>query len=187
MRAKVSIILLLVFSLFLPEMAVAQETPNLRFVNIESIQNTIYETDYASYPAVLVNYTFALTNIQVAGDRVNFKFWLGDGEIADWWTSFSGDPPHLKGAGGSGDFIMNEIITAEFPYASEMIEGRTYYFYRIHVWYNRTLPAKETAFFGAAFNTQPTLQGSSLIQLKLKKIGDDGVVNFKAKILHESG
>lgn len=162
-----------------------QEASSLRFVTVEGMRNkTIIPWD-EPIQVLEINYTFALTNVEAAADRVNFKFWIEETEVASWFLGFSlRDPPRLQGVGGDGSFYAIEILTAEFPFKSELVDGRTYHYYRVHVYYSTMLTVSR-AYFGAAYLDQPTLQGSSLLRLKVKTILPDGTAVFKDKTLHE--
>lgn len=196
MNVKASLITLLVLLMALQESTVSgQLTPSLRSLSVEGIRNVaeLFNPDPDVHISGLeVNYTFALTNVKSYGDKMHFKFWLETSEIAAWALGFSNStPPHLAymgpSEGPSGEYYCIQILSAEFPYKSEMVDGRTYYHYRVHVYYATSLTGRGTAYFGAGYEEVPTLQGSSLVRLKIKEVQRDGIVTFKSKTLHEDG
>ena len=138
------------------------------------------------YDVLEINFTFALTNVEAQGDRCYYKLWNGQQfptVIGNWSLSFANDPPRLHG--GDIDqsivgFITIHIIMAEFPYTSAVVDGRLYYYYRIHVYIDPNVVAvKDTLYFGGAYMTLPMLQEGSLVRVKIKDFVDD------VAVLHE--
>ena len=190
MNKPVSLLLVFVFLAASINPAEAQTVlPGLRLVNVEGMRNIIYlQSRFYWGPAVQVNYTFGLTQVTTTGECVYFKFWINGVEEAAWFASFGNAiPPSMMVNGVSGNYLYCEILTAECPYGGTTIDGRLYYLYRIHIYYSvDNLQAKDLVYFGAAVETQPTLQGSSLLRLKVKSVSSSGIVSFKEKTVHET-
>lgn len=173
----------------------AQE-PSLRELRVEGMTNTEIEWgidekgEIIYLPCLEINFTFALTNVDKWADQCKYLLWKGKQSqsiIGNWSVGFSArDPPRLQGIYGGEGFLTFFVLMAEFPYSTATIDGQLYYRYRIHVYVNETLVGKETLFFGGDYEAWPTLQGSSLERLKVKKVRGDGVVTFKSKRLHDA-
>ena len=173
----------------------------IRYIAVERIS---FDTIYIPGPGgddIPVNtthfaFTFALFHVEAQSDRCYYKVWITRDEVpmlvAAWAIGFSAPedrPPGLQGIYPDyfTDLVAIHTIMAEFPYTSEVrthpVDGtQTYYFYRIHFYFNNTLWKGEQVRLASDYMQEPTYTGSELLILQIKnektKQGET-IVKFK--------
>jgi len=164
------ILLSLLFVLFVPVVK-AQSTAaaSVRYTSVEAIT---YEPNYPfnmGEPVACTHfvYTFAMWKVNQWADKAYFTGYVQRDDknlvFANWTVGFSV-------AGGlqsmdfdrATDFLSGEIIMAEFPYESKVMDNaidgvQTYRFYRMHFYFNNTLFQDEIVTVSADYMKAPVV------------------------------
>lgn len=197
LKAKFAVVALLLLTVLFVAPVHSQVSASIRYISVERITREIVYVHgpdgYYPVNATCFSFTFALFKVDFQADKCYYKTWVvRNGApvlLCSWALGFSGTPPALQGVfpDHSTDLLSVHIITAEFPYTSEirtnLIDGtQLYYFYRICFYFNNTAWKGEEVRVAADYDKEPTFQGSELLILKIKNektVDGETVIRFK--------